>query len=68
MSKIRSIEENKINDKELNLALLFSKWLVFNRGLDFDTYVEIYSNNLEFRKEVDKQIELTMYKELKKEK
>ena len=63
MSKIRSIEENKINDKELNLALLVSKWLVFNRGLDFDTYVEKYSNNSEFKKEVDRQIELVEFAE-----
>ena len=61
-------EENKINDEELDLALLFNKWLINSYGVDFDTYVEIYSNNLEFKKEVATQTELKMYKELKKEK
>ena len=67
MKKI-STEESKINDEEIDLGLLFSKWLVFNRGLDFDTYVEIYSNNSEFKKEVDKQTELVEFTEYKGEK
>ena len=54
--------------KEIDLGLLFSKWLVFDRGLDFDTYVEIYSNNLEFKKEVDRQTELVEFTEYKGEK
>ena len=61
-------EENKINDEELDLALLFDKWLINSYGVDFDTYVEIYSNNLEARKEVDKQTELVDFADPEKEK
>lgn len=67
MNKIRSIEENKMNDGELNLALLFSKWLINNRGVDFDTYVELYSNNLAAKQEIDRQTDIVKYHEIKKE-
>lgn len=66
MIKIKSIEENKINDEELNLALLFAKWLINNRGVDFDTYVELYSNNLAAKQEIDRQTEMVEYAERKK--
>ena len=68
MSKIRSVEENKISDEELDLGLLFNKWLTNDRGLDFDTYVEKYSSKLEFKKEVDRQTELVEFTEYKGEK
>jgi hypothetical protein len=67
MSKIRSIEENKMNDEKLDLGLLFAKWLINNRGVDFDTYVELYSNNLAVKQEIDRQTELVDYAERKKE-
>lgn len=46
---------------------MFAKWLINNRGVDFDTYVELYSNNLAVKQEIDRQTDIVEYAKLEKE-